>query len=101
MSNTKTINIVKLIRDSYPGSDLIPLDWDCSFEELYREVNNSGCGDTLLTFIIREIEAAGRDLSNGKFSRNDILMALDRARLDIEAVMGAFQDLTEDTEIKG
>jgi len=84
----KTLNLAQILYDSYPSSDLLPLDpeRDCrSLDDLMERVTTQDIGDTLFKFLVTEIVEGGEGTLEGA------IRVLDRARKDAEAVLQALK----------
>jgi len=79
-------NLARIIYDSYPSSDLLPLDpeRDCrSLDDLLERVTTQDIGDTLFKFFVTEIVEGGEGTLEGA------IRVLERARKDADAVLQA------------
>jgi hypothetical protein len=80
------INIPRLVYDSYPHSDLLPLDpeRDCrDLRALMEKVRGTDIGDTLFKFLVFEIVEGGEGTLDGA------IRVIERARDDVDAVLQA------------
>jgi hypothetical protein len=82
------INIARLVYDSYPDSDLLPLDpeRDCrDLRALMEKVRGTDIGDTLFQFLVLEIVEGGEGTLEGA------IRVIERARGDVDAVLRALE----------
>jgi len=97
MPKTKEqINIARIVYDAYPHSDLLPIDpkQDCrTLQSLFAKVTGENIGDGLFTFMVVEIVEGGESTLAGA------IRVLDRAKVDVEAVLQALQDEDADRMI--
>jgi len=87
--NKKEINIARIIYDSYPHADLLPVDpgQDCrNLQTLMAKVTSENIGDSLFRFIVVEIAEGGDGTQDGA------IRILEQAREDVEAVLKALRD---------
>jgi hypothetical protein len=86
-TNKKT-NIARIIYDTYPHSDLLPIDpeQDCrNLQTLLAKVTSENVGDGLFRFIVVEIVEGGESALDGA------IRVMERAKEDVEAVLQALQ----------
>jgi len=84
----RPLNLARILYDSYPSSDLLPLDpeRDCrSLEDLLERVTTQDIGDTLFKFFVTEIVEGGEGTLEGA------VRVLERARKDADAVLQALK----------
>lgn len=97
MPKTKEqINIARIVYDAYPHSDLLPIDaeQDChTLQSLFAKVIGENIGDGLFTFMVVEIVEGGDSTLSGA------IRVLDRAKMDVEAVLQALRDADADRTI--
>ena len=87
----KEINIARVIYDTYPNADLLPIDpdKDCrSLQELLAKVTGENIGDGLFRFIVVEIVEGGKSTVDGA------IRVIERAREDVEAVLQALRTVS-------
>jgi hypothetical protein len=82
----KTIgpNIARIVYDSYPHSDLLPIDPDTDCRDLptlMRRVWGDDIGDSLFRFLVVEIVEGGEGTLSGA------IRVVRRARDDVQAVL--------------
>lgn len=90
MTKAGKTNMARLLYDSYPGSDLLPIDpeQDCvNLETLQRKVTSEHIGDTLFKFIVIETVEGGQGTVAGA------IKVLERAGMDIASVLQALYDV--------
>ena len=86
MPKAQRLNIAQLVYQSYPHSDLLPVDpeQDCqNLRALAARVACDNIGDTLFRFLVIEI------LEGGQGSLVGAIRVVERAREDVDAVLGA------------
>jgi len=79
-------NIARIVYDSYPHSDLLPIDpdQDCrNLRALMHRVQDDDVGDGLLRFLVVEIVEGGEGTLSGA------VRVVRQARDDVEAVLQA------------
>jgi hypothetical protein len=84
----RPLNLARIIYDSYPSSDLLPLDpeRDCrSLDDLLERVTTQDIGDTLFKFFVTEIVEGGEGTLEGT------IRVLKRAKKDVNAVLQALK----------
>jgi hypothetical protein len=84
MPKTSGPNIARIVYDSYPHSDLLPLDpaKDCrDLPTLMDRVRPDDIGDSLFRFLVVEIVEGGESTLDGA------VRVVRRARDDVEAVL--------------
>jgi hypothetical protein len=84
----RPLNLARIIYDSYPCSDLLPIDpqRDCrSLDDLLERVTTQDIGDTLFKFLVTEIVEGGEGTLEGA------IRVLKRARKDVGAVLQALK----------
>ena len=80
------LNIARIVYDSYPHSDLLPIDpdQDCrNLRALMNRVLDDDIGDSLFRFLVVEIVEGGEGTLSGA------IRVVSRARDDVEAVLEA------------
>jgi hypothetical protein len=90
--NKEQINIARIIYDTYPHADLLPIDVEqdcCSLQSLLAKVTSDNIGDGLFTFMVVEIVEGGEGTLNGA------IRVLEQAKEDVEAVLQALQEKQE------
>ncbi len=96
MTKTKEqINIARVVYDSYPHSDLLPIDpeQDCrTLQTLLARVTGENIGDSLFKFMVVEIVEGGESTLNGA------VRVMEQARADVEAVLQALRDAETDLD---
>ena len=96
MTKSPGPNIAKIVYDSYPHSDLLPIDpeGDCrDLRTLMHRVWDDDIGDSLFRFLVVEIVEGGDSTLSGA------IQVIRRARDDVEAVLQALiQAKTRSTE---
>ena len=88
-------NIARLLYDSYPDSDLLPIDpeQDCvNLETLQKKVTTENIGDTLFEFIVIETVEGGESTFAGA------IRVLERAGADIASVLQALYDAQKNNQ---
>jgi len=97
MAKTKEqTNIARIIYGAYPHVDLLPIDpeQDCrTLQTLLARVTGQDIGDSLFTFIVVEIVEGGESTLAGA------IRVLDRAKVDMEAVLQALRDAGADQTV--
>ena len=97
MPNTKEqTNIARIIYDAYPHADLLPIDpeQDCrTLQTLLARVIGQNIGDSLFAFMVVEIVEGGEGTLVGA------IRMLDRAKVDVEAVLQALRDAGADQTV--
>ena len=97
MPNTKEqTNIARIIYGAYPHADLLPFDpeQDCrTLQTLLARVTGENIGDSLFTFMVVEIVEGGESTLAGA------IRVLDRAKVDVEAVLQALRNADADQTI--
>ena len=86
MRKNHGLNIARVVYDSYPHSDLLPVDpdQDClSLRSLMNRVCDDDIGDGLFRFLVVEIVEGGEGTLSGA------IRVVSRARDDVEAVLEA------------
>lgn len=86
MPKNPGLNIARIVYDSYPHSDLLPIDpgRDCgSLRSLRRRVWDDDIGDSLFRFLVVEIVEGGEGTLSGA------IRVIRRARDDVEVVLQA------------
>ena len=90
MSEAKEqINIARIVYDSYPHADLLPIDaeQDCrSLQTLSAKVTGENIGDGLFTFMVVEIIEGGDSTLDGA------IRVLEQAKADVEAILQALRE---------
>ena len=84
MPKNPDLNIARVVYDSYPHSDLLPIDPGqdcCSLESLRQRVRDDDVGDSLFRFLVVEIIEGGEGTLSGA------VRVVLRARDDVEAVL--------------
>ena len=84
MSKTNGPNIARIVYDSYPHSDLLPIDpnTDCrDLRTVMHRVWGDDIGDSLFRFLVVEIVEGGEGTLNGA------IRVVRRARDDVHAVL--------------
>ena len=79
-------NIARIVYDSYPHRDLLPIDPDTDCRDLrtlMHRVWGDGIGDSLFRFLVVEIIEGGEGTLSGA------IRVVRRARDDVEAVLQA------------
>ena len=86
MPKNTGVNIARVVYDSYPHSDLLPIDpdQDCrSLRALMSRMRDDNIGDSLFRFLVVEIIEGGEGTLSGA------IRVVSRARDDVEAVLEA------------
>ena len=82
--NNEEINLARIVYDTYPHSDLLPIDpeQDCSsLQSLLAKVTTENIGDSLFQFLIVEMVEGGESTLAGA------IKVLEQAREDVDAVV--------------
>jgi len=83
-------NIARVIYESYPHSDLLPIDPNkecCSLQKLFNKVTSENIGDSLFRFIVVEIVEGGEGTVDGA------LRVMERAKEDVEVVLQGIYEM--------
>jgi hypothetical protein len=83
----RPLNLARIIYDSYPSSDLLPIEpqRDCrDLQSLLEKIRTSNIGDTLFQFLVLEVAEGGEGSLDGA------IRVIGRARNDVDAVLQAF-----------
>ena len=82
--NNEEINLARIVYDTYPHSDLLPIDpeQDCSsLQSLLAKVTTENIGDSLFQFLIVEMVEGGESTLAGA------IKVLEQAREDVDTVI--------------
>ncbi len=88
----KEVNIARIIYDAYPHADLLPIapERDCgSLQTLLARVTGENIGDGLFKFMVVEIVEGSESTMDGA------IRVLERARVDVETVLQALQNASD------
>ena len=89
MPKKRTPNLARIVYDAYPDHDLLPLNpkKDCrNLKTLYDLVTEDNLGDGLFSFLVIEMVQGGGGTLAGA------VRAVERARDDVDAVLGALRE---------
>ena len=82
--NNEEINLARIVYDTYPHSDLLPIDpeQDCSsLQSLLAKVTTENIGDSLFQVLIVEMVEGGESTLAGA------IKVLEQAREDVDTVI--------------
>jgi hypothetical protein len=83
------LNLGRIVYEAYPDHDLLPIDMakDCrNLQTLYNLVTEDNLGDGLFSFLVIEMVQGGGGTLDGA------VRAVERARDDVDAVLGALRE---------
>lgn len=97
---TKTVNLAKVIYDSFPDTDMLTIDPKKDLKDmqtLYNAVTSispAELGDGLFRFVVVEAMEAGEQ-ADGTVDAFAVRRALERAVEDLQSVISAVEDVEE------